>query len=292
MIKMMKIERPHAGNNAALRESIYSGEIIKFAPFDGPLELVRAVRSRVIAAFGADCRNAQFRLPESEFLRTMHDLKKDIYQDEVIRRMGVQLLVQCGFNPSECVFDAPRVRAIPHNGHLSPLAAVAYLSHRDTWYANPQSQVNFWLPLHDVVEQETFSVFKNYFNKAVPNSSREFDYDRWTKEVGFGNSQAGNNGVYPVPDREIADDQPFPISAEEGEVLLFSAAHLHRTNRNCNGQTRFSIDFRCVHVPDYLNGKGAPNVDNDSIGSSFKDYVPCIDYYREHLNAVGIGARQ
>ena len=39
------------------------------------------------------------------------------------------------------------------------------------------------------------------------------------------------------------------------------------------GATRFSVDFRTVHLGDHRAGLGAPNVDNHSTGSALKDYV-------------------
>ena len=48
---------------------------------------------------------------------------------------------------------------------------------------------------------------------------------------------------------------------EPGELLCFSAAHLHAGVPNHTGRARFSIETRTVSRHDLLAGRAAPNVD-------------------------------
>ena len=60
--------------------------------------------------------------------------------------------------------------------------------------------------------------------------------------------------------------------------MLFSAAQLHSTVPNTCGLTRYSIDFRTVHLDDVWNKAGAPNVDSASTGTTMRDYIRASDY--------------
>ena len=48
---------------------------------------------------------------------------------------------------------------------------------QDSWYAGPIAQLNFWLPIFDVDKNSTLAFFPKYWNKAIKNKSKNFDYD-------------------------------------------------------------------------------------------------------------------
>ena len=60
--------------------------------------------------------------------------------------------------------------------------------------------------------------------------------------------------------------------------MLFSAAQLHSTVPNTSGLTRYSIDFRTVHLDDVWNKCGAANVDSASTGTTLRDYLRATDF--------------
>ncbi|HEY8190463.1 MAG TPA: hypothetical protein VIF12_07235, partial [Micavibrio sp.] len=148
--------------------------------------------------------------------------------------------------------------------------------HRDTWLANPQCQINWWMPLHDVCDTDSFGFFPAYFDTPVENSSGGFNYDEWMEKVGFNNisANAAQAAQYPIV---LKDDcglnQASRFTCRKGEVILFSGAHLHSTMPNTSGQTRFSVDFRIAHMGDHESGKGAPNIDNRSTGEFIRDFI-------------------
>jgi len=49
---------------------------------------------------------------------------------------------------------------------------------------------------------------------------------------------------------------------------------------NTSGYTRFSIDFRTVHLDDVREGVGAPNLDSECTGTTMRDYLCCEDLAR------------
>jgi hypothetical protein len=268
----MPIRTDLPAGNAALREAIYGGAIFRLPRCAVSERLVRDVLLLLDAALGeaAPIREAQFHLATSEFFRRAGTVRRTLatFHDAV---RGVMAAV--GFDPDENAFDVPRLRAVTHRGHESPAAAPAYTAHRDTWYANPQAQVNWWIPLHDVEAGQTFALFPDLFARPVANSSAAFDYEEWIRRVGWQSADADRDAVYPSALDALDGCEPLAVSCAAAEIILFSGAHLHRTTPNVSGATRFSVDFRTVHLGDHRGGRGAVNADNHSTGLALADYV-------------------
>ena len=60
-------------------------------------------------------------------------------------------------------------------------------------------------------------------------------------------------------------------------VVVFSGAQLHETVPNTTNLTRYSIDFRTVHLDDVLARRGAPNLDSRCTGTTMRDYLRASD---------------
>jgi ectoine hydroxylase-related dioxygenase (phytanoyl-CoA dioxygenase family) len=174
-----------------------------------------------------------------------------------------------------------RLRAILHDGHEQPVNASAYVVHRDTWYAHPSASFGAWIPLFDVTEEETFFLYPRFFDRPVlPNDSETFEYAAGAaiardREVAKSHREAGRTIETPESATGLDLGPRLGFSARRGEVLLFSSAHLHATQRNASGRTRFSVDCRLVDLVDHANGLGAPNADARCRGDASVDYVRC-----------------
>lgn len=261
-------------NNPELRESIYGGNLQKLPASVESMRLLEIVEAAVVDSFGQDYRSSQFEMSSDDYFALTVETKKLVFESEVVHRAAFDLLSAQGFALSDTALDPPRVRFIEHNGHLNPSAKVAYQAHRDVWYANPQSQINWWIPLHNVTEVETFCFYNDLFSQPVANTSSQFDYDVWMRTVGFGKSHRGDPNSYPLPTADLPSiDSALEFSLKRGEILLFSAAHLHQTLPNKSGLTRVSIDFRTVNIGDENAGIGAPNADNESKGTALSSYL-------------------
>jgi hypothetical protein len=262
-------------DNTSLRRALYGGAVFLLPATPAARELTGAAAGLLEAEFAgvAHPREAQHVLSTEEFLRRVGNVRKALAGGPRFRDLARRLLAECGFDPGENAVDVVRLRAVTHKGHESPAARPAYSAHRDTWYANPRAQVNWWLPLHDVTEEETFALYPDDFARAVANSSAAFDYDEWVRAVGWQNPRASPDALYPS-----ALDPPDPrralrFAAGAAQVLLFSGAHLHQTLPNSSGRTRFSVDFRTTHLGDHARGEGAPDADNGSRGCALKGYL-------------------
>lgn len=262
------------------RQAVYDGEIFLLPATGASLRLAEAARETVRQAFAdvhEDPRQAQHHLSDEAFFERVGRLRRELYTSPEHQETVRHLLREHGFDPAGLAFDPIRIRAIAHRGYDNPKAAPIYYPHRDTWYANPQAQMTWWLPLHDVEPEETFVFFPDFFAKAVPNNSERFDYAQWTAggtdlRIGWQDPKAGEEALYPGQQGAV-QDRPVGFRAAFGQVLLFAGAHLHETLRNETGRTRFSIDFRTVHLGDLQAGRGAPNADNRCTGSAVVDWI-------------------
>ena len=78
-------------------------------------------------------------------------------------------------------------------------------------------------------------------------------------------------------------DPQVRLVCDVGGAYQFSAAQMHSTVPNTSGLTRYSIDFRTVHIDDVIARVGAPNVDSACTGTTMRDYLRGTDL--SHLPA-------
>lgn len=276
---MVRIERRAPADELEFRKEIYRGTIFLLDRTPVTERLVAEVGGLVDAELGEDgpAREAQFRMPGGEFFQAIGRLRKQLYQEERFFTAIGEIIAGFGFRPAENALDPLRMRVIADGAHHIPQAAPIYYTHRDTWYSHPQCQISWWIPLHDVEEPETFVFYPDYLDRAVENDSGAFDYDTWIRDrrslrIGWQDRNAGTEALYPGFRDSMEGARSFGFSCRAGDLLVFSGAQLHRTLANETGRTRFSMDFRTVHLGDYAAGIGAPNADNRSTGTALIDY--------------------
>jgi len=292
----MTLDRPSSpafetrlpGLNERLRERLYAGQLFKFGATKASLGLSEEVLGLLSEhlgrglAPGMDPRDMHPQLSELAFFEGVGRVRKILYMDDHFHRRLLDVVAAAGFDPERTVFDPLRLRTVCHDGHHNPRAAALYVPHRDTWYGHPDALIGWWIPLDDLGEEETFEFYPSQLTREVPNDSERFVYDEWVArgwslKIGWQDIDAGLRTTYPGAQLERPEDAGAPLrfSARKGENLLFAGAHLHKTRPQSTGRTRFSLDFRVLDLPDFHAGKGAPNVDNRSVGAGLKDYVAC-----------------
>jgi hypothetical protein len=263
---------------AEIRGALYSGAIFRLPANPATLRVAAGVNKVIVAELGPDPRSAQFRMTDAEFFERVGRLRKAIYTEPRFHAVVGEIVRGLGFDPARLAFDPIRLRVVSHKGYENPAAAPIYYAHRDTWYAHSQAEVTWWVPLHDVAEEETFVFYPDWFDRPVPNNSEAFDHGAWTKHgaslrIGWQNPDHGTAHAYPGQVGGFDPGRTAGFAAKAGELVLFAGAHFHQTRRNTTGRTRFSLDFRTVDLADHENGIGAPNADNRSTGSAVRDYV-------------------
>jgi len=252
------------------RGAIFRGEVIRRDACDASRALADIARRHAARAFEH----------EASALRTLHERHADTWSgtcaaraalasDMAARAASIELALALGFRRESLAFDAPRLRVVAPRAHERPAAARAYYMHRDTWYGSPAAQVNVWIPLFDVDERDSFAIWPAAFGARVDNDSAAFDYERFTSRGGF-QSAAVIDAAYPRALTAAPPGEAFRIRARAGEIVAFSAAHLHATTPNETDATRLSVDVRFVDLGDR---PGAPDPDNASRGSALADYM-------------------
>tara|TARA_R110002126_G_scaffold279836_1_gene426938 strand:- start:94318 stop:95130 length:813 start_codon:yes stop_codon:yes gene_type:complete len=258
---------------ADFRQAIYDGEIF-IIPANAQTRGIASTLRRLVHSHYTDAPNletAHAYYDPATLWQNLSAARQDVATQGLARQMIAPLITPL-FNAGSA-FDVLRLRCSAHNGHLNSAAAHSYAAHRDTWFANPQAQINFWLPLTDVTPQQGFRFYRRYFDRAINNNSDAFDYDDFAQNVGFQSKTQSPANAYPTNQDAISNDLGHSFSCNAGDLLIFSAAHLHQPEANATGRTRFSVDFRVVDRDDHSVGRGAPNLDNRSVGSAMQDYM-------------------
>ncbi|MFT5355959.1 MAG: hypothetical protein ACI9KE_003180 [Polyangiales bacterium] len=269
-------------DNAALRERIYSGVIHQDPPTAASREAVGAALQVLENELGTkDVRLAHTHFTPDEFFRRIGHVRRKLFMEAEWHERVRNIAKEAGFDASQIAFDPIRLRVISSGGHHNPLAQAVYYPHRDTWYSHPQGIITWWIPLHDLGEDETFEIYPERFNTAVPNDSEIFDYDDWVRDgwelkIGWQKQTSGVSARYPTVIGQPPRGPAQTVQGQAGDNLLFAGAHFHATRPLENGTTRYSLDFRVVHLGDHDAGRGAPNVDARCRGSALRDYVSGI----------------
>ena len=222
-------------------------------------------------------QKAQEELDVKDYIEIIMKIKNDFTNssktDEIIKSMFQKLDIQ----DEDIFFDKPKIRIVTYNHYLESGAGYVFKPHRDSWYAGPKSQLNFWFPIFDVDHDSTFAIYPNYWNKEVKNSSENFDYEIWKKKFRFTAKEHVKRDTrnHPLAIEEIDKSKEFRLVCNAGDLVVFSGCHLHGTIPNISNKTRFSIDLRILSKEFYKNNIGN-NIDSKSTGSTIEDFKNSI----------------
>lgn len=262
------------------RDFLFDGDFIFCSNMQSLKDLVEHAKKFIKETFGAgDPEKAQYSMTVKDFVELISPLKSGFTNDQETKRLIRQVLIEFGCDVEKTYFDVPRIRIVTSDNYLTAGVGYAYKAHRDTWYSSPQAQVNWWLPVFDLTPDNTMSLYPGYWKNPIKNSSKDFNYDEWCKQGRvLATTQTGvDTRKHPLPQEEIDTTTETRFVLSSAEVMLFSASQLHATAPNTSGRTRFSIDFRTIHIDDISQGIGAPNIDNDSTGTTLSDFFRASD---------------
>ncbi|MEQ4721118.1 hypothetical protein [Nonomuraea sp. B19D2] len=262
------------------RGMIYRGDVFVYSPTRAALELVAFAKELIADAFGSrDPETAQFDMPVEDFAALLAELKPRFIHHPRSKSLLVQVMEELGFPLEQTYFDVPRLRTSTSNHYLDSGISYAYHAHRDCWYAAPFNQINWWLPIFEVVPENVFALHPRYFDRPLRNGSGGYEYGEWQRVSRPTAAQHIHSDTreQPKPEEDFDPEPELRIVTEPGGMLLFSGAHLHSTVNNTSGRTRFSIDFRCVNIDDVRARRAAPNVDAACLGTTLRDFMRCTD---------------
>ncbi len=267
-------------NEDARRREIYSGAVMVHSPSPGALELCRLAQNMIEEAFRPfDPLTVHEHLPAEKCAEILGTLKPQFIHHPRAKECIRGMLAGTGHDLSQTYFDVPRLRTAFPGDYLKSGIAYAFHPHRDTWYSAPFCQINWWMPVYELNSENCMALHPHYFERAIKNGSSTYNYHRWNLESRHNAAQhvKTDTRVQPRPEEKIDLDPQMRLVCDIGGAYQFSAAHLHSTVPNTSGKTRYSIDFRTVHLGDVMSRTGARNVDADCTGTTMGDYLRGTD---------------
>ena len=273
------------------RKALYEGAVFSYSPGPSAIELCRFAQSLIEEAFGPlDPLRVHESIPAEKCAEILSSLKPRFIHHPKSKESIQGMLSELGCDLEKTYFDVPRMRTAFPNDYLNSGIAYAFHPHRDTWYSAPFCQINWWMPIYDVTPDNCMAFHPHYWNRRIKNGSDRFNYHRWNAESRYSAAQhvKGDNRVQPRPEEEIELEPQVRMICNIGGAYLFSAAQLHSTVPNTSGMTRYSIDFRTVHLDDVIGRIGASNVDSACTGTAMGDYLRGTDLSHLPEEAVAL----
>ena len=235
--------------------SLFDGAVLVFRQLDPVKKLVSRARDIVQSTFGRDDYLAIEQILEPRAFRALAmESRRAVETDQEIELNWRESLGSIGYAPSETYFDRVRLRVIPSQRRTEGRIVRALPAHRDTWGSGIMAQINWWLPVHPLWRNRTMLLWPDAFRRHVANDSEE-----WARQ-NLRQRRDPKAALLPTASRRPAQAGQ-PLLVEPGDLVAFSAAHLHGTVTDGSGQSRFSLDARTVWDRDLTEGRAAPNVD-------------------------------
>lgn len=264
------------------RGLLYRGEVFVYSASPCSQELIALARELIVGAFGGlDPELAQYEIAVERYAAVLAELKPQFIHHPRCKVLIPRLLAEFGCDLQQTYFDVPRLRTSTSHGYLTSGISYAFHPHRDTWYSAPFSQLNWWIPIFPVVPENVMAFHPRYFDGGVRNSSAGYDYAEWNKMSRHTAAEhvKTDTRVQPRPEEPVELEPQVRVVPEPGGILIFSGNQLHSTVPNTSGRTRFSIDFRTVHLGDVQTRREARNVDSACTGTTLRDFVRAADLH-------------
>lgn len=262
------------------RQQLYDGQLFVFSPRPSATALCAFARELLEEAFAPlDPREAQHTMSVEQFAAILAELKPRFIHHPRSKEHVRNILDELGCDLEKTYFDVPRLRSMASGDYLKAGIAYAFHPHRDTWFSAPHAQLNWWLPIYEVQPENVMAFHPRYWTQPVRNGSSEYNYTEWNR---VGRKTAAqqikiDTRKQPRPEEPLELDPQIRLVCNIGGIVLFSGAQMHSTVPNTSGHTRFSIDFRTIHLDDVVEERGAPNLDSACTGTTLMDYLRGAD---------------
>ncbi|SRR5579884_1521934 len=267
-------------NDEVRRDQLYKGQLFVFSPRPSSVAFCQFAREMIEQAFGGhDPRIAQNEMPVEEYAAILGELKPNFIHHPKSKEFLQRILSELGCDLSKTYFDVPRMRSSTSGGYLTTGIAYAWHPHRDTWYSAPSCQINWWIPIYEIEPENAMAFHPRYWTEPVPNTSVEYNYAEWNRLYRPNAAQHVKTDPRPLPRAtgSVELDPQIRLICPAGGIIIFSGAQMHSSVPNTSGKTRFSIDFRTVHLEDVIAKRGAPNIDAACTGTTMNDYLRGTD---------------
>lgn len=278
-------------NDDGRRMELYQGEIFCHAPSANALRLCQLAQEMIETAFGSlNPGEVQDTMSAEQCAEILSVLKPRFIHHPNAKECIQGMLAELGCDLEKTYFDVPRLRTAFPGDYLKSGIAYAFHPHRDTWYSAPFCQINWWMPVYPINSENCMAIHPHYWDQPIRNGSSGYNYHQWNLESRQNAAQhvKSDTRIQPKPEEPVELDPQFRLICEPGAAYQFSAAQLHSTVPNTSGLTRYSIDFRTVHLDDVWTRTGAPNIDSACTGTTMGDYLKGTDFSQLPAEAIAL----
>lgn len=274
----MAVQIDPDGDGEQIRARVHAGDLVVLTGLEPVAELAELTGAELARLFDPHPpASAHEHLTPQEMAALLGGWKPRFMRDERVNALVKDIIATVGLEPARTLYDLPKFRTSFPSGHLTTGVAFAFPWHRDTWYAAPAAQINWWLPVEGLSVDNAMGFDLAHFDQPVANDSSGFDYYALNANRSNIAAQVGKE----LQARPGAIDHTVPgevvLLPRPGSIILFSGSQLHRSIENTSGRARYSVDFRTVSVDDLVAGRGAPLVDVECTGTSIRDFNGVVD---------------
>jgi hypothetical protein len=261
------------------RDQLYNGELFVHSATPSSTALVEHARAMIEEAFGSlQPTTAQHEMAVEDYAVILADLKPRFIHHPQSKEHIRWMVRELGCDPEKTYFDVPRMRSSTSDGYLT--SGMPMRSIRIVIPGTPRRSVSSTgVPIYDVSAENVMAFHSRYWDHPIRNSSRDYNYyaRNATSRAEAAKHIKKDTRQQPRPEEDVELDPQVQVVTPPGGMLVFSAAHLHSSVLNTSGLTRFSIDFRTVHLDDAQARRGAPNLDSECTGTTMRDYLRVSD---------------
>jgi hypothetical protein len=273
------------------RAELYRGSVFVHSHCRSAVRLCRLAQDMIEEAFHPlEPLTVHEHLPAEECAKILSRLKPEFIHHPEAKEYIQGMLAELGCDLSQTYFDVPRLRTAFPGDYLKSGIAYAFHPHRDTWYSAPFCQINWWMPVYELNSENCMALHPHYFDRPIKNGSRDYNYHKWNRDSRHSAAQhvKADTRVQPHAEEPVELEPQLRLIGNVGTMYQFSAAQLHSTVPNSSGATRYSIDFRTVHLRDVMGRHGALNVDSECTGTTMGDYLRGTDRARLPQEALAL----
>jgi hypothetical protein len=265
------------------RPMIYQGAVFLFPSVPEVAAFATFARQRIEEAFAPyDPLTVHEVMTDHELAEILLDFKPRFIHDPESKWHVQQILTALGADPTQTYFDVPKLRSSYPAGHLNTGIAYAFQPHRDTWYAAPPQQINYWLPVFSAGPDNAMLFYPEFHAGGVTNNSSDYNYYEFNAWRGKMKEQSGGKDtrVHPAPAPGVDLGATMTVLPPVGGVMAFSADQLHASIPNVSAVARYSIDFRAVNRADVEDHRGSACGDVACEGTAMRDFMRVTDLER------------
>jgi hypothetical protein len=162
-----------------LRQTICHGDLVVLTNLRSVRQFADYTREQLINLFNPyDPEHAYEHVDKADMARVLGSWKLCFIQSRRSKDLICKIIREAGFSAESTHYDVPKSHTVFPVGQLTTGSACAFRWHRDVWYSASAQQVNWLLPMFAVRDDNSMRFDPPNFDRAVTNSSGQFDYYR------------------------------------------------------------------------------------------------------------------